>query len=82
MKQSYTSSKPRGGRRLMLFAMLLACCCIALPALAQQSGNVTGTVCDETGAPLPGVAVTVPGTSRGTTTDNDGRYSIRVDPTS
>lgn len=82
MKQSNTSSNPHGSRRcLLLFAMLFACCCIALPTAAQQAGNVTGTVSDETGAPLPGVAVTVPGTGRGTTTDNDGRYSIRVDRT-
>ena len=80
MKLSYTSSNPHGSRRcLVLFAMLFACCCLALPTAAQQSGTVTGTVSDETGAPLPGVAITVSGTSRGTTTDNDGRYSIRAD---
>lgn len=37
-------------------------------------GRVTGT----NGEPLSGVSVMVKGTSRGTTTDTDGRYSIEV----
>ncbi|WP_299009027.1 MG2 domain-containing protein [uncultured Tenacibaculum sp.] len=38
---------------------------------------ITGTVQDETG-PLPGVTVLVKGTSFGTETDFDGKYSIKV----
>ncbi|WP_245189582.1 SusC/RagA family TonB-linked outer membrane protein [Lunatimonas salinarum] len=40
---------------------------------------VTGRVVDANGEPLPGVTVSVPGTSIGTATDLDGKYSIRVD---
>ena len=40
--------------------------------------TVTGTVTDENGEPLPGVTVSVPGTSVGTATDIDGKYSITV----
>ena len=41
-----------------------------------QDVQVTGTVNDETGAPLPGVSILLKGTTRGTTSDLDGKYSI------
>ena len=41
-----------------------------------QGQRVTGTVTDETGAPVIGAAVIVEGTSRGTTTDVAGYYEI------
>jgi TonB-linked SusC/RagA family outer membrane protein len=44
-------------------------------AFAQEA-QVGGTVSDETGAPLPGVTVLLKGTTKGTTTDLDGKYSI------
>ncbi len=40
--------------------------------------NVTGRVIDEDGTALPGVNVVIKGTTSGTTTDGDGRYSIEV----
>src|SRR5690606_34816321 len=40
--------------------------------------TVTGTVTDINGEPLPGVTVSVPGTTIGTATDIDGRYSLAV----
>ena len=46
----------------------------ALSAFAQPS--VRGKVTDESGLPLPGVAVMVSGTSNGTMTDEDGNYSL------
>src|SRR5690606_23137682 len=49
----------------------------AFASYAQQT--VTGTVRDEQGA-LPGVTVSVVGTTRGTQTDNDGRFSIQASP--
>lgn len=42
-------------------------------------GNVTGTVTDETGQPLPGVNILVKGTTNGTTSNQDGTYTINVD---
>lgn len=41
-----------------------------------QNVQVTGTVSDETGSPLPGVTILLKGTTSGTTTDLDGKYSI------
>ncbi|WP_047415807.1 SusC/RagA family TonB-linked outer membrane protein [Cellulophaga sp. Hel_I_12] len=38
--------------------------------------NVTGSVKDQNGAPLPGVTVLIKGTTTGATTDFDGNFSI------
>jgi TonB-linked SusC/RagA family outer membrane protein len=45
-------------------------------AFAQKS--VTGTVLDEFGVGLPGVSVLVKGTTTGTATDIDGKFSLSV----
>ena len=46
-------------------------------SFAQQK-TVSGTVSDENGLPLIGTTVLVVGTSSGTTTDFDGKYSIKA----
>uniref|UniRef100_UPI0040472052 SusC/RagA family TonB-linked outer membrane protein n=1 Tax=Algoriphagus sp. TaxID=1872435 RepID=UPI0040472052 len=43
--------------------------------------QVTGTVVDETGAPLPGASILVKGTTKGMITDLDGKFSIDVEST-
>ena len=40
---------------------------------------VTGTVNDETGAPLPGATVIVEDTNRGVATDFDGNFAIEAE---
>nr|MBI1231908.1 SusC/RagA family TonB-linked outer membrane protein [Cytophagales bacterium] len=40
--------------------------------------TVRGTVTDQNGDPIPGATVSVPGTSIGTATDIDGKYTITV----
>ena len=42
----------------------------------QQKITVSGKVTDSTGAPLPGVSVVVKGTTTGTITDFDGKYTL------
>ncbi|WP_425638334.1 SusC/RagA family TonB-linked outer membrane protein [Algoriphagus yeomjeoni] len=42
----------------------------------SQNAQISGTVYDETGQPLPGATILVKGTTTGTTTDLDGKYSI------
>lgn len=42
------------------------------------SHSVSGIVCDANGAPVPGVGVIISGTTNGTTTDIDGKYTINV----
>ncbi|APG60914.1 TonB-dependent receptor [Christiangramia salexigens] len=61
-------------RKLLLLAMLLA------SATIFAQGTVTGTVMDsDMNGPLPGATVMVPGTNVGTTTDFDGKFSLKVD---
>jgi TonB-linked SusC/RagA family outer membrane protein len=43
-----------------------------------QNQNVSGTVSDENGLPLPGATVVVEGTTTGVSTDFDGNYSIQA----
>ena len=48
-------------------------------SLLGQQVSVSGTVTDqETGETLPGVTITVEGTTQGTVTDIDGNYELRV----
>jgi len=46
------------------------------PQLVIQPNRITGTVTDESGAPLIGVTVSVKGTSHGTITNAEGKYSL------
>ena len=57
---------------LLLFALT------SLSAFAQGTFNVKGTVTSETGEGLPGASVILKGTSTGTTTDVDGKYSLNL----
>jgi len=50
----------------------------SLAAKAAQDMTIGGVVSDDKGTTLPGVSVLVKGTSRGTTTDTNGRYSLQV----
>jgi iron complex outermembrane receptor protein len=57
----------------------LACMFMLFGAVwVQAQIDVSGTVTDAMGATLPGVNVSIKGTLTGTTTDADGRHSIRV----
>ena len=49
-------------------------------ALPPVPGQVSGVVLDSNGEPLPGVSVLVKGTSIGTATDLEGRYSLTIPP--
>ena len=57
---------------LLLFAVL------GLQGLYAQQATVSGVVVDDTNQPLPGVAVVVPGTTRGSITNFEGRYSLQL----
>ena len=55
---------------------LLAFCTVALFAMADK--QVNGVVVDESGEPVVGATVQVPGTDKGTITDYDGLFTISV----
>ncbi|WP_299521182.1 SusC/RagA family TonB-linked outer membrane protein [Winogradskyella sp.] len=54
-------------------------CLIMIPATMFAQTTVSGTVTDKADAmPLPGVNILIKGTSRGASTDFDGKFSIEV----
>ncbi len=50
--------------------------CLFFTSLTLLHSQITGTVKDEDGAPLPGASVVKKGTQVGTTTDFDGNFTI------
>ncbi|WP_298648076.1 TonB-dependent receptor [uncultured Proteiniphilum sp.] len=54
---------------------------VASSIMLAQNITVRGTVVDTQNEPLPGVTITVVGSTRGVITDIDGNYSITVLPT-
>lgn len=50
-------------------------------AVPQTPGSISGLVLDEQGQPLPGTTVLVKGTTIGTSTDLEGRYSLTLPTT-
>ena len=68
MKKIYRSSS----------ALVLCLLLLSSVALQAQSVSVSGTIIDDSGQPLPGVSILEKGTTNGTTTDPEGRYSINV----
>ncbi len=62
--------------KLKLFLLLVFA---GISSLGMAQKSVSGTVLDDQNQPLPGVAVTVPGTTKGTVTDLDGHYSLTLD---
>ena len=47
-----------------------------LPILGFCQKSVTGVVTDTDGLPLPGVSIIIKNSSKGTTTDFDGKFNI------
>lgn len=74
MKQKLKKQIPASG--FLLFLVILFSSFTSINLEAQNS--VSGVVTDADGMPLPGVTVIQKGTSRGTSTDFDGNYSIEL----
>ncbi len=58
-----------------ILTLLLA---FAVQLTFAQEKLISGTVSDESGLPIPGVNIVVKGTTNGTQTDFDGKYSINA----
>lgn len=65
-----------GVRKLMVLAGLLLM--TSFCSFAQNAFTVKGVVTSEEGEALPGASVILKGTSIGTTTDADGKYTISI----
>ncbi|MDR1371062.1 MAG: TonB-dependent receptor [Dysgonamonadaceae bacterium] len=65
-----------------LIAILLICGAdvYGQQSIGDQKIPLSGTVVDEGGLPIVGATIKESGTTNGTTTDIDGKYSLRVNP--
>lgn len=63
-------------KRLVSFLCMLC----TVPSLQAQEKTVTGTVTDLAGQPLSGASIKIKGTNRGTTADDDGKFTVRIKP--
>lgn len=67
-------------KQLFLLAIVL---CYKTIAFSQETSTISGIVMDSlNNTPLAGVSVLVKGTTRGTTTDVNGRYNVPASPNS
>ena len=78
MEQCFKQKSSFRTIRIILFSLSML---FAYATNGYAQNMVRGVVTDVTGDPLPGVSVVVKGTTTGTTTDIDGRYSINVPST-
>ena len=63
--------------RIKILILIQLCTCLTLPALAQQT--VSGVVYDkQTGEPLVGAEVVLPGVTYGTVTDALGKFTLDI----
>ncbi|MEN9949458.1 MAG: hypothetical protein RLY85_210 [Bacteroidota bacterium] len=62
-------------RKMILLSTLLMC---FATAVWSQTRKVEGTVAGENGAPVAGASITLKGTTKGTTSNTDGRFSIDI----
>lgn len=58
--------------------LVMVCMLFISTTLFAQTRSVSGTVKDATGTGVPGASVIVKGTTKGTSTDVDGKYAISV----
>ncbi|MFD1630364.1 SusC/RagA family TonB-linked outer membrane protein [Pseudopedobacter beijingensis] len=65
---------------LQIFLLTVGLLTVGIQLFAQSLSNkmVTGVVSDSEGLPLAGASVSIKGTSVGTMTDGNGKYSVRV----
>ncbi|WP_255501737.1 TonB-dependent receptor plug domain-containing protein [Olivibacter sp. SDN3] len=71
-KINYSTSLRQG-----MMSILLLCWCVIL-AHGQQTHDLSGQVTDTKGAPLPGASVTVKGSPQAISTNNEGRFSLKL----
>src|SRR5690348_18499472 len=70
--KKYTNGRPPRYARLWLLLVL------HLIFSVTYAQTITGTVSDEKGTKIPQVSVLIKGTSQGTSTNIDGKYSIEA----
>lgn len=78
-EQALTTINKSGGIKYFTRALLFVLFALWTVSSSAQLHNISGTVTDEGGDPMPGVSVIIKGTNKGTSTDIDGNYAVKVD---
>jgi len=64
------------------FKTLVTLTMLLIGGLMTAQTTISGTVVDETNSPLPGASILIDGTSTGTSSDFDGKFSLTTSQTS
>lgn len=79
--ESLRKSHGLRGRPVLLRLSLMFVLAFFGTSMAYAQTSVTGNITDENGTGMPGVNIIVKGTTNGTTSDSDGRYTLSVQQT-
>ena len=75
MKQKKLIFLPKGKWTRLLFTQVLLMVLMTGIAFAQQK-SITGKVSDQSGSLIPGASIIIKGTTTGTVTDNNGKFTL------
>lgn len=75
MKQKKLIFLPEGKWTRMLFSLVFLMVLMTGIAFAQQK-TISGKISDQSGALIPGASVVIKGTTTGTVTDNNGKFTL------
>ncbi|WP_405608246.1 SusC/RagA family TonB-linked outer membrane protein [Polaribacter sp. Asnod1-A03] len=65
-------------RKHLNFKLFVVLFLITISVSFAQETTLTGSVLDETGGPIPGVNIIIKNTTKGTSTDFDGKFAIKA----
>jgi TonB-dependent starch-binding outer membrane protein SusC len=75
-QQASAKHRPPLGKLLAIACYLFMATLLSLPVLAQNNITVKGVVVSDKGAPVPTASVSIKGTTRGVSSDADGKFEI------
>src|SRR2546423_1501945 len=78
MKKNRTSQKNGFNAKFIKLSLLFSSLLLLTFGQVYSQFKVSGTVSDDKGVAVAGVSVQVKGATTGTSTDNDGHYTITV----
>ena len=66
--------------KLLAAVLMVLCLCVTQFAFAQSRVRASGTVTDQNGEPVIGVGIFEQGTTNGTASDANGKWTLNVTP--
>ena len=69
-------TKSKSSNAMQKIILLFCLCCCSLLLFAQQTAKMKGRVVDEKGESIPGVVISIDGSTRGVVSSNDGSFEM------